>query len=62
MMRDEERIEMYYKFGLLDWENEQQLHKKNDKESLKVDLIYLGLMLEGFLVRIYRILKNRVKI
>ncbi|MDR3540615.1 MAG: hypothetical protein P4L69_06535 [Desulfosporosinus sp.] len=27
-MRDEERIEMYYKFGLLDWRNEKQFQKQ----------------------------------
>ena len=34
-MRDDERIKMYYKFGLLDWKNEQQLQKINDKKSIK---------------------------
>ena len=44
MMRDDERIEMYYKFGLLDWKNDQQLQKINDKKSIKAYLICLWLM------------------
>ena len=44
MMRDDERIEMYYKFGLLDWKNEQQLQKITDEKIIKAYLIYLWLM------------------
>jgi len=61
-MRDDERIKMYYKFGLLDWKNEQQLQKINDKKSIKAYLIYLWLILEGFFARRYSTLKDRKRI
>ena len=52
MMRDEERIKMYYKFGLLDWKNEQQLQRM--KKSIKVYSIHPWKSLLHFLARIIR--------
>ncbi|EGW40114.1 hypothetical protein [Desulfosporosinus sp. OT] len=61
-MRDDERIEMYYKFGLLDWKNEQQLEIMKDKQSKKVYLIDLWIALERLLARIIRrILTDRIR-
>ena len=54
MMRDEERIEMYYKFGLMDWKNEQQLQKVKNRNSIKAYSIHLWRVLVGFLARIIR--------
>jgi len=39
MMRDEERIEMYYKFGLLDWKNEQQIQKIKNGNGFQANSI-----------------------
>lgn len=61
-MRDDERIEMYYKFGLLDWKNEQQLDIIRDNQSRKVYLINLWITLERLLARISRlILSDRIR-
>lgn len=41
-MRDEERIEMYYKYGLMDWKSEQALQTKKALEksnSFGTDLV-----------------------
>jgi len=57
MMRDEERIEMYYKFGLMDWKNEQQLQKVENRNSFKAYSIHLWQVLIGFFARIIR--RNR---
>ena len=51
-MRDDERIEMYYKFGLLDWKNEQQ-PQMMDKKSTKIHFTP-RLRLVGFMARIIR--------
>ncbi len=52
-MRDEERIEMYYKFGLLDWKNEQKLQNIN-KRDIKSNLIYPWQILVGLWAGIIR--------
>jgi len=52
-MRDDERIEMYYKFGLLDWKNEQQ-PQKMDEKSTKTYFTFPRLRLVGFMARIIR--------
>ena len=57
-MRDEERIEMYYKFGLLDWRNEQQLQKMKKKDSIKANSIYPWQILVGLWARIIRRYKS----
>ena len=54
MMRDEERIEMYYKFGLLDWKNEQKLQKIKNRNYIKAYSSYLWKILVGLWVRIIR--------
>lgn len=53
-MRDEERVEMYYKFGLLDWKNEQQLQKMKNRNGIKANSIHLWQSLAGFSARILR--------
>lgn len=54
MMRDEEHIEMYYKFGLLNWKNEQQLQNIQNRNDIKAYPIYLCEVLVGLLARIIR--------
>jgi hypothetical protein len=55
-MRDDERIEMYYKFGLLDWKNEQKLQKTQN--NIKADSIDLRQILVGLWARIIRRYRN----
>jgi len=57
-MRDEERIQMYYKFGLLDWRNEQQFQK--EKSSSIFDLSTANF--NKFLAEIIRALKIKNRI
>ena len=62
MMRDKERIEMYYKFGLLDWKNEQQIHKTRNRNSFQVNSINPWKKFVNSLARIIRLtdlLKSR---
>lgn len=54
-MRDEERIEMYYKFGLLDWKNEQQLHNIKITKCIKGYSGYLWMILVAFLKNLKRL-------
>ena len=57
-MRDEERIQMYYKFGLLDWRNEQQFQK--GKSSSRFDLSAVSI--NKILAEIIKTLKMKIKI
>jgi hypothetical protein len=54
MMRDEEQIEMYYKFGLLNWKNEQKLQNTKNRNNIKAYPIYLCEVLVGLSARIIR--------
>ncbi|MDR3585787.1 MAG: hypothetical protein P4L59_10765 [Desulfosporosinus sp.] len=57
-MRDEERIQMYYKFGLMDWRNEQQFQKEKFSSGYNLSAVSFN----KILAEIIKTLKMKIKI
>jgi len=56
-MRDEERIDLYYRFGLLDWKNELQAIKRQQKRKKLSRKLFLKIKL--VIHKIFRFKKFR---